>query len=82
MLSTDLPGAAWNKSPYSANNCACVEVALLTDGNIAVRDSKNQDGPALVFTAVEWDAFISGVRDGVFDRERLAVNAQTPSSVM
>ena len=35
---------------------------------IAVRDSKNPTGPALIFTAAEWDAFVSGAKDGEFDR--------------
>jgi hypothetical protein len=36
-------------------------------GIIAVRDSKQPDGPALLFTLAEWDAFVGGVRDGEFD---------------
>lgn len=57
----------WFKSSRSANNCACVEVAMLPDGHVGVRDSKNPDGPALTLTAAEWDAFIAGVKDGEFD---------------
>ncbi|MFC0860930.1 DUF397 domain-containing protein [Sphaerimonospora cavernae] len=79
MLATDFPGATWRKSSRSANNCACVEAAVLNDGRVAVRDSKNPDGPALVFTPVEWDAFIVGAQGGEFTRERLAANAETPS---
>ncbi|MCT9932109.1 DUF397 domain-containing protein [Planotetraspora sp. A-T 1434] len=67
MYSTDLSGAAWWKSSRSANNCACVEIAVLPGGEVGVRDSKNQEGPVLVFTPVEWDAFIGGVKDGEFD---------------
>ncbi|KAA9379635.1 DUF397 domain-containing protein [Microbispora cellulosiformans] len=76
MLATDLPGAVWRKSSRSANNCACVEVTLLGDGTIGVRDSKDPAGPALGFTPAEWDAFIGGVRDGEFDRDRLADNTR------
>ncbi|WP_285586689.1 DUF397 domain-containing protein [Herbidospora sp. NBRC 101105] len=56
----------WKKSSYS---CAgnCVEVADLGLRGIAVRDSKNESGPALIFTRPEWDAFQRGVRDGEFD---------------
>jgi len=32
-----------------------------------MRDSKNQDGPVLIFTPSEWEAFIGGVKDGEFD---------------
>jgi hypothetical protein len=43
----------------------CVEVAL---GEVVfVRDSKNPDGPMLVFTRTEWTEFVNGVKMGVFD---------------
>jgi hypothetical protein len=61
----DLVDATWRKSTYSAVN-GCVEIAFL-DGFVAVRDSKERQGQALVFTPVEWQAFIDGVRDGQFD---------------
>jgi hypothetical protein len=43
-----------------------VEVAFLGDGQVAVRNSRHASGPALVFTAAEWDAFVGGARDGEF----------------
>jgi hypothetical protein len=49
----------------------CVAVAVLDD-KIAVRDDKMPDGPLLIFTADEWDAFLAGVKDGQFDRQTLA----------
>jgi hypothetical protein len=61
----DLVEPVWRKSTYSAVN-GCVEIAFL-DGMVAVRDSKSQQGRALVFTPVEWQAFVDGVRDGQFD---------------
>jgi hypothetical protein len=70
---TDIPGAAWFKSSRSGGQSDCVEVAV-TEGSkegsdhvITVRDSKNPDGPKLVFTPAEWEAFTAGVRDGEFD---------------
>lgn len=66
-LRVDLDRAAWQKSTRSGGSCDnCVEVAFV-DGAIAVRDSKNPSGPALVYTREEWDAFIGGVKDGEFD---------------
>ena len=66
-LNVELGGAQWRKSrrsgPYSDN---CVEVAFVDDA-IAVRDSKSPDGPVLVFTQAEWDAFVGGAKDGEFD---------------
>lgn len=61
----DLSRAAWHKSTRSGPN-GCVEVALL-DGQVAVRDSKDREGPVLKFTPAEWAAFIGGVRNGEFD---------------
>jgi Domain of unknown function (DUF397) len=61
----DLAGAPWRKSTRSGAN-GCVEVALF-DGRVAVRDSKDHQGPPLLFTPVEWKAFLDGVQDGEFD---------------
>lgn len=66
-LQVDLSGAQWRKStrsgPWTDN---CVEVAFV-DGAIAVRDSKNPEQRALIFTTGEWDAFVGGAKDGEFD---------------
>jgi hypothetical protein len=34
---------------------------------IAVRDSKHPEGPVLLFTQAEWDAFVAGAKGGEFD---------------
>jgi hypothetical protein len=64
-MMVDLSTAEWRKSRRSGAN-GCVEVAFVED-QVAVRDSKDRGGPVLVFTAHEWAAFVSGVRDGEFD---------------
>lgn len=64
----DWAGAVWRKTSFSNGNGGnCVEVAELSRGHHAVRDSKDPAGPALVFTAAEWAAFTAGVRAGEFD---------------
>lgn len=62
----DLSGLSWRKSTRSAQEGNCVEVAFFDTG-VAVRDSKDPNGPALVFTPAEWEAFIGGVQDGEFE---------------
>jgi len=42
-----LAGAKWRKSSHSNGQAECVEVAFLRDGRVAMRDSKNPDGPML-----------------------------------
>jgi hypothetical protein len=55
----------WHKSAESGAN-GCVEVAFI-GGRVAVRDSKNQKGPVLTFTATEWRAFLRSACRGEFD---------------
>ena len=56
-------GAAWSKSSYSGNGGGnCVEVARNLPAAVAVRDSKNPDGPVLMFSRDEWASFIGRVR--------------------
>ena len=62
-----LAGAAWRTSNRSNNTGACVEVAGLSGGGRAVRDSKEPRGPVLIVTAAEWTAFVGGIRDCEFD---------------
>ncbi|MFY1637692.1 DUF397 domain-containing protein [Solwaraspora sp. WMMB335] len=66
----DLTGAVWRKSSRSNNSNNCVEVATgvpSCDGVVAVRDSKEQNGPALIFGRDEWRAFLVGAHAGHFD---------------
>jgi hypothetical protein len=66
-LTRELETATWRKSTQSGSDGGnCVEVAELSGGHRGVRDSKNPTGPALIFTAGEWDAFIRGVKNGEF----------------
>jgi len=67
-VNIDLSEAKWFKSSRSTSGSDCVEVAHLADSMVAVRDSKNPTGPALVFTPSEWDAFTAGLQNGEFNR--------------
>jgi hypothetical protein len=62
-------GAAWTKSSFSGPTGGnCVELAHLYGGQVAIRNSRHRSGPALLFTAAEWDAFLAGAKSGEFDR--------------
>jgi Domain of unknown function (DUF397) len=65
-MPVDLSTAKWKKSKFSGVN-GCVEVAFL-DGTVAIRDSKDRNGPVLRFTAHEWATFVNGVRNGVVEQ--------------
>ena len=58
---------AWHTSSYSGQNGDCVEVAQNLGEAVAVRDSKDQDGPVLAFSPEEWQAFTTAVKDGEFE---------------
>ncbi|WP_344864221.1 DUF397 domain-containing protein [Planomonospora alba] len=61
----DLSAAVRRKSSFSGDNGGqCAEVATNLPGAVAVRDSKDPDGPKPIFTPAEWSAFIGGVEAG------------------
>jgi uncharacterized protein DUF397 len=62
-------GAAktWIKSSYSGGNGACVEVKSPAPTTVAVRDSKDPEGPSLGFAPEAWTAFVADVARGSYD---------------
>ncbi len=65
MMSNGLAVSAWRKSSYSGDNGGnCIEVAPGFPGLVPVRDSKDPQGPMLVFPAAAWEAFVVAVREG------------------
>ena len=64
---TDLTRALWRKSTYSGGNGSCVEIADLGTA-AAVRDSRDRNGPKLVFAAHEWRSFIDDIKADRYSR--------------
>lgn len=56
----------WRISSFCISS-NCVQVAKLTDGRVAIRDSKEPHSPTLVYTKDEFVAFLDGAKAGVFD---------------
>lgn len=64
----DMISATWRKSSYSSGNGGnCVDVARNLPGAVAVRDSKDPDGPNLTFSPAAWAAFIAAIQNGSLD---------------
>lgn len=58
---------AWRKASASMPEGNCVQLAPLPEGGVAVRDSKDPQGPMLRITPGAWAAFASGLSAGEFD---------------
>lgn len=59
--------SSWIKSSLSYANGNCVEVSDQPGGTVGVRSGRDREGPVLLFTPDEWQAFLGGVRNGEFD---------------
>ncbi|MDR7300655.1 DUF397 domain-containing protein [Haloactinomyces albus] len=70
MVQSELFDVTWPKSSFSggANGGGqCVEVAVLDDGRVAVRNSNDRGAGAVLFTRAEMAAWMQGVEAGEFD---------------
>jgi Domain of unknown function (DUF397) len=67
MLAAELGDVCWQKSWHSNPNGECVELAALSGGEIAMRNSRFPAGPVLLYTQAEITAFLAGAKDGQFD---------------
>ncbi|MEW5655249.1 DUF397 domain-containing protein [Streptomyces cinereoruber] len=66
MAASSLEGVVWVKSQASNHQGDCVQLAALPDGSIAMRNSRDPQGPALIYTRAEIAAFVSGAKDDEF----------------
>jgi hypothetical protein len=66
-IATELANVRWQKSQRSNSQGACVELARLDDGGVAVRNSRFPQGPVLRYARAELRALVEGVKEGDFD---------------
>ncbi|AZM50041.1 DUF397 domain-containing protein [Streptomyces sp. WAC 06738] len=64
---TELGTEGWQKPWSGTNGGSCVEAKRLPDGSVALRQSTDPTGPALVYTREEMVAFLQGAKDGQAD---------------
>ena len=58
---------SWRKASRSGNGGgSCVEVGTGLPGRVAVRDSKDREGPTLAPSDQAWSAFVEGIKQGEF----------------
>jgi hypothetical protein len=67
MRAGDLGTEGWHKPWSGGNGGSCVEAMKLADGRIALRQSTDPDGPALIYTNHEITTFIQGAKAGQAD---------------
>ncbi|MFG1667633.1 DUF397 domain-containing protein [Streptomyces sp. Y7] len=63
----DLGNEGWQKPWSGSNNGNCVEAKQLGDGRVALRQSTDPEGPALICAPATIAEFVAGVRDGAAD---------------
>jgi Domain of unknown function (DUF397) len=67
-VDTDLSRAVWYKSTFSKGSGGdCVEVATNLPDIVALRDSKDREGPNLTISDRSWSAFVQGIKHGDFN---------------
>ncbi|WP_380283691.1 DUF397 domain-containing protein [Kitasatospora purpeofusca] len=66
-MELDLAEDRWRKSSYSGDAGQCIEVSDGHAGLMPVRDSKEPDGPTLLFPTDAWQSFVTAIRAGEFD---------------
>jgi len=67
MSAAALGPVAWVKAARSNSGGNCVQFAVLPGGRVGVRDSKDPQGPALVFGSGEVAAFVGALKAGAYD---------------
>ncbi|MFP8886420.1 MULTISPECIES: DUF397 domain-containing protein [Streptomyces] len=67
MRASDLGAEGWHRPWSGGNGGNCLEARRLPDGRVAIRQSTDPDGPALIYTPGEISAFVQGAKAGEAD---------------
>lgn len=67
MPASELGADGWRKPWSGGNGGSCVEAKRLNDGRVAIRQSTDPSGPALIYTNHEITTFIQGAKAGDAD---------------
>jgi hypothetical protein len=67
MAASELGSEGWHKPWSGTNGGSCVEAKRLPDGSVAFRQSKDPEGPALVYSRDEMVSFLEGAKSGQAD---------------
>ncbi|GAA2066783.1 DUF397 domain-containing protein [Streptomyces albiaxialis] len=67
MPAKHLGSEGWHKPWSGGNGGSCVEALMLADGRVALRQSTDPDGPALICSRNDITTFILGAKAGKAD---------------
>ncbi len=67
MPAAELGQGGWTKPWSGGNGGSCLEAKKLPGGRVALRQSTDPAGPALIFEPAEIRAFVEGARNGLAD---------------
>ncbi|WP_255946330.1 DUF397 domain-containing protein [Streptomyces odontomachi] len=67
VSAVDLGTEGWHKPWSGTNGGSCVEAKMLPGGNVALRQSTDPQGPALVCSQQEMATFLAGIKSGAAD---------------
>lgn len=67
MPAGDLGTEGWQKPWSGTNGGTCVEAKILADGSVALRQSTDPTGPALIYSRSEMVSFLMAAKNGQAD---------------
>ncbi len=67
MPAIDLGADGWSRPWSSPNGGSCLEAKKLPGGQVALRQSADPHGPALILEPGEIQAFVKGAKTGLAD---------------